>query len=268
MKKLLPHVSELVGYLPLGAVQDHGPLAAHAVQSLQSGQVRQAEWVELSEITEELFETVRRQWRANSRRQPKGSPKQHELYESDLRLIRVIDTPRGLPLKDWVFTRTFSLDDALQTAISLTACIADWHQMSRLHRWLVGASVYRDASNHVELRDPPIGRIDHEQDLVSLPLWDIAFLSPESSGSLSREIEPAADMYSIGAILFSMLAGRPPIEADNASDYLDRQLCNEPVRLRECGLKVPAALDDVVARLLRRDPRNRYQTASALLLDL
>ena len=65
-----------------------------------------------------------------------------------------------------------------------------------------------------------------------------------------------------------MLSARPPIEAASASNYLDRQLCVEPPRLREFGLHVPRTLDDVVARLLRRDPRDRYETASGLLHDL
>ena len=94
------------------------------------------------------------------------------------------------------------------------------------------------------------------------------FHSPESSGSLARDISPASDLYSVGVLLFCMVADRPPILASNASDYLDKQLRTEAPRLREIGFDIPSALDDIVARLLCRDPQDRYETAAGLLYDL
>lgn len=266
--KTPPQPPELNDFEPGGEVQQCGPLATMLVKSKHSGQLCWAEWIDAAETSDELFASVRRHWQNNVRRQPVGSLKQHEFHYSSDRLTRVIDTPRGTPLKAWMFTRQFDFEDVLETAISLTTCIADWHQMSRVHVWLGSESIFRDTRNRVELRDAPLFDLHTEHDFLALPVRDIVFLSPESSGSLGREISPASDMYSIGALLFGMLAGRPPIDAANASDYLDRQLCDEPPRLRELRLAIPQSLDDVIARLLRRDPRDRYETAAALLHDL
>ncbi len=268
MMKLIPQLPELNDYAPTAAVQSRGPIATCLVKSLHSAQTGMAEWLDVGETSEELFSRVRQLWQNNVHRQPAGSLQQREFHDKGQRLTRVIDLPSGRPLKEWIFTQRFDFTDALATVISLTECLADWHQMSRVHGWISGESVFRDSQNQIELRDPSVLDVHAQEDFLSLANRDVVFLSPESSGSLARDISPASDLYSVGAVLFGMLAGRPPIEATDASDYLDRQLRFEAPRLRELGLNIPRALDDLVARLLRRDPRDRYESATALLFDL
>jgi hypothetical protein len=182
---------ELSGYELISVAQRCGPLATYFVKSPQSDQILWAERLDAAETTDALFATVRRYWRDNVRRQPAGSLKQHWFHDAGQTLTRVIEAPRGSPLKQWIFTRQFDLEDVLETAISLTACIAECHQMSRLHVWLGNESIFRDARNRVELRDAPVFDLFTQQDFLSLPIRDIAFLSPESSGSLARDLSTA-----------------------------------------------------------------------------
>ncbi|TWU20422.1 Signal transduction histidine-protein kinase BarA [Novipirellula galeiformis] len=259
---------ELSNFSAIAATESHGPMASCLVKSHLSGRNCIAEWIEAKESSDKLFSRVRRDWQSNVRQQPTGSLKQRHFYDSLTRLTRVIDLPRGEPLKGRIFSRRFELDAVLQTAISLTQCLDDWHRLSRVHSWLNADCVFCDSQFQVQLRDGLVVQVHAQEDFTSLPVEHLVFVSPESSGVLARKISPASDLYSVGAIIFGMLSGRAPIEASNASDYFDRQLCVDPPRLRELGIKIPQALDDVVARLLHRDPRNRYETATALSHDL
>lgn len=259
---------ELSDYAAIQAVEDHGSVKSCRVQSYALGDIYLAEWIDAKETTAERFASLRLEWQNNVREQPLGSLKQREFHDHSRRLTRVTDVPRGTPLKQHLLGHPFDLQDTLKTAISLTACLQDWHRMSRVHGWLSPQNVFRDSHNQVELRDVSVLNVHAQQDILAFPVEDLVFISPESSGLLPRMVCPASDLYSVGAIVFSMLSARAPIEAANASDFFDHQLCLEPPRLRELGLRVPAALDDLVVRLLRRDPRDRYETASALLYDL
>ncbi len=264
----LAELPALDGYHPIEPLQSWGPMSICTVESTNQGTRHRVESIAQTSAPPELFARIRRQWIQNARSQPLGSLKQRQFIDSDDRLTRVTDLPTGKPIDEFLFRNNYDLPTALNTAISLTECLRQWHDQSRVHGGLDCDCVFWDAQNQIELREVAFFDGQYGHDFSNLPTKAVAFYSPESSGSLPREISPASDLYSVGVLLFSMLADRLPIQADNASDYLDRQLCADAPRLRELGFDAPPALDDIVARLLRRDPRDRYETAIGLLHDL
>ena len=94
------------------------------------------------------------------------------------------------------------------------------------------------------------------------------YLSPEAAGLLDQEVTASSDLYSAGIVLFECLAGRPPFPGRNVGEVLRAHLTLPVPELRELGLPVPRVLDEVLQRLLRKDPRDRYQSAYAVLADL
>jgi PAS domain S-box-containing protein len=94
------------------------------------------------------------------------------------------------------------------------------------------------------------------------------YASPEAAGVVNHEVDERSDLYAAGAVLFECLAGRPVFGGETVSEVL-RQHVTEPVPgLRSLGHVVPAALDDVVQRLLMKEPADRYGSARAALADL
>ncbi|HET7721352.1 MAG TPA: AAA family ATPase, partial [Acidimicrobiales bacterium] len=94
------------------------------------------------------------------------------------------------------------------------------------------------------------------------------YASPEAAGVVDHEVDERSDLYAAGAILFECLAGRPVFLGDTVGEVL-RQHVTEPVPgLRSLGHAVPGALDDVVQRLLMKEPADRYASARAALADL
>ncbi|MGH9034391.1 MAG: ATP-binding protein, partial [Acidimicrobiia bacterium] len=75
------------------------------------------------------------------------------------------------------------------------------------------------------------------------------------------------DLYSAGIVLFECLAGHPPFDTDDVGELLRHHLSTPPPRLRGMGLDIPPVLDEMIQRLLRKDPDDRYQSAVAALAD-
>jgi two-component system sensor kinase len=94
------------------------------------------------------------------------------------------------------------------------------------------------------------------------------YLSPEVAGLLDQEVTTCSDLYSAGIVLFECLAGRPPFDGESVGEVLRQHMSLQPPELRSLGLPVPRVLDEVVQRLLRKDPRDRYQSATAVVADL
>lgn len=97
---------------------------------------------------------------------------------------------------------------------------------------------------------------------------DAIYLSPEQAGSLDYDVGPPADLYSAGVVLFEFLAGRPPFQGETVGAVLLQHMTARVPEVRGLGREVPRALDEILQRLLRKDPRDRYQSAEAVLADV
>src|SRR5207244_8149496 len=91
-------------------------------------------------------------------------------------------------------------------------------------------------------------------------------MSPEQARG--REVDARSDLFSLGIVLYEMIAGRPPFEGETASDVMAAILRAEPLPLSHHAPTIPAELESSVGRALRKDCAERYQTARDLSRDL
>jgi hypothetical protein len=168
---------------------------------------------------------------------------------------------RSPPSERWV-----AVERVLVDLCNALACI---HQRGLVHRDLKPSNVLVDAEGNCKLTDFGIVKtLDPQSDpFVSQTLvgtW--AYASPEQISG--RPLDHRSDLYSLGIILYALLTGRRPFVASDMAGYLELHSASEPMAPRDIDPDVPAVLEEVCLRLLRKEPRDRYQSAQEVLYRL
>ncbi|MCI0380156.1 MAG: protein kinase [Gemmataceae bacterium] len=95
-----------------------------------------------------------------------------------------------------------------------------------------------------------------------------SYMAPEQAGGRIKEIGPATDVYSLGAVLYELLTGRPPFRADSPLETMLMVIDREPVPVRQLQRQAPRDLETICMKCLEKEPARRYQSAQALADDL
>jgi WD40 repeat protein/tRNA A-37 threonylcarbamoyl transferase component Bud32 len=95
-----------------------------------------------------------------------------------------------------------------------------------------------------------------------------SYMSPEQAAGKSKRIGPPTDVYALGVILYEMLIGNPPFNAESAWDTIVMVTSADPVPPRRLQPKVPVDLETICLKCLDKDPAKRYSSADALAEDL
>ncbi len=99
-------------------------------------------------------------------------------------------------------------------------------------------------------------------------LGTVSYMAPEQVEGRPRDIGPATDVYGLGAVLYEMLAGRPPFRGTTDTDTLRQVLADEPEPLQRLRESVPLDLQTICLKCLEKEPAQRYATAAELAADL
>ncbi len=109
---------------------------------------------------------------------------------------------------------------------------------------------------------------DSRQTETGAVLGTPGYMAPEQTEGRTRQVGPATDVYSLGVLLYEVVAGRPPFWAHTAVETLLQVKMTEPMPLARLRPDVPHDLETICLKCLEKEPRQRYQTAEALAEDL
>ncbi len=178
----------------------------------------------------------------------------------------------GITLQARLRQKPLSVLDTITLGCALLTALGKAHARGVLHRDVKPANVIVDEETPLRratLIDYGLAR-SNNLDASLRDQWagTAQYLSPEGAGLLDHEVTECSDLYSLGIVLYECLLGQPPFQASSVGEVLRQHMTVHPPELRGLGLAVPRVLDEVIQRLLRKDPRDRYQSAEAVVADL
>ena len=111
---------------------------------------------------------------------------------------------------------------------------------------------------------------EHDRELTKSGeiLGTLEYMPPEQASGRMSEVDQAADIYSLGAILYRLLAGRPPFQAANNLDLIRQLTQDDPVSLRVLSPSLNRDLETICLKCLEKNPARRFQTANDLAAEL
>jgi serine/threonine-protein kinase len=98
-------------------------------------------------------------------------------------------------------------------------------------------------------------------------IGDVPYMAPERTRD-GAGVDGRSDMYGLGATLYALLTGKPPFESDSLPEMVRMVREAEPQRPREFQMSINELFEDMVLRMMAKDPEERFQTPSELLREL
>ncbi len=184
----------------------------------------------------------------------------------------VLSLAPGRPADALVKSRA-ELPQLIECAVEMTRSLAAVHARGVVHRDIKPQHFFiDDATGQARLVDFGLATyLTREQPRPVDPdsvQGTLAYISPEQTGRTSHSIDQRSDLYSLGVTLYELWTGRRPFQSEDALELIHAHIARQPPSPREHRPDLPGALEEIVLRLLAKDPADRYQTAAGLLADL
>ncbi|MCP3960132.1 MAG: serine/threonine-protein kinase PknK, partial [bacterium] len=216
---------------------------------------------------------LRHEYRILSRLDVPGVARVHDLLYHDGRPHLVMDDLGGLSLSEWLEAGRPDLGQFFRVARSLTERLAELHAAQVIHKNINPRHIVVDPDSlTTHLVDFSISsRLRTEIQKYTSPSvleGALPYISPEQTGRTNRAIDGRSDLYSLGVTFYQLLAGHLPFDASDDLEWVHCHIALTPPPLREAWPDCPAALGEVVMKLIAKAAEDRYQSADGLLRDL
>jgi tetratricopeptide (TPR) repeat protein/TolB-like protein len=192
----------------------------------------------------------------------------HEIDEADGELFFAMELVEGENLKDRIARGPLKIEEALDVALQAAQGLEAAHGKGIVHRDVKPANIMVEESGLVKLMDFGLAKKSGRSRLTreGTTLGTVAYMSPEQARG--EEAGARSDIWSLGAVLYEMVAGRPPFRGDYEQAVLYSVLNEAPEPLTAIRAAVPMELERIVAKALAKDPAERYQHADELIADV
>ena len=192
-----------------------------------------------------------------------GHEEENNLYYIVMELIK------GKTLKEIINKdEKLSWKWAINIAIQIASALENAHKNGIVHRDIKPHNIMITEDGVAKVTDFGIAKAVSNSTITSFgtTIGSVHYFSPEQAkGSVT---DAKSDLYSLGVVMYEMLTGKVPFDADTPVSVALKHIQEEPVPPIELNPEIPTAVNDIVLKAMKKDPTERYQSATEMLADL
>lgn len=175
----------------------------------------------------------------------------------------------GITLKEYINKQgSITWNDALYFMTQILKAVQHAHDKGIVHRDIKPQNIILLPNGNLKVTDFGIARFSRSETrtLTEQAIGSVHYIAPEQAkGELTDE---KADIYSIGVVLYEMLSGKVPFEADSAVSVALMQVQANAEKLTEINPDIPVGLEQICIHAMQKNPEDRYQSATEMLFDI
>jgi eukaryotic-like serine/threonine-protein kinase len=185
----------------------------------------------------------------------------------------------GVTLRDRIRKEPLEVGEVLEVGMQVASALSAAHEAGIIHRDIKPENIMLRRDGYVKVLDFGLAKLTEsaasrkQTDASTLLETDpgvvmgtIVYMSPEQARGLP--VDGRSDVWSLGVVLYEMIAGRQPFQGETKSDVISLILQKEPPPLARFAPRVPAELERIVMKALAKDCEERYQGVKDLMIDL
>nr|MBA3884066.1 serine/threonine protein kinase [Chthoniobacterales bacterium] len=225
------------------------------------------------------FERMKREARTASALNHPNIMTIHEVGEVDGTHYIATEFIGGTTLRERMTEGPLPPNEALDIGIQVARALCVAHEAGIVHRDVKPENIMLRPDGYVKVLDFGIAKFTQQETLAArtapgvppatqqgMLLGTTRYMSPEQARG--QTVDARSDLWSLGVVLYEMLAGDPPFDGKTPTDVMAAILLNNPQPVEQRTPSVPPTLQRVVDRSLRKNPAERYQTAEEMLSEL
>ncbi len=195
--------------------------------------------------------------------------KVHDVSFGDLIQYIVMEYIEGITLKEYIERQgSLRLKDAVHFTIQILRALQHAHDKGIVHRDIKPQNIMVLPDGTIKVTDFGIARFarNSQKTITDKAIGSVHYISPEQARG--EKTDEKSDIYSVGVMLYEMITGQMPFQAESAVSVAIMQLQREPKSPSEINGSIPEGLEQITMHAMQKTPERRYQSSAEMLCDL